>query len=88
MLQALQGVAGIVQTHNENASARGIIDMTADQQQGQIVPPSAEKGEYSSRKRTKISNQKTETQITLHKQQSVGLTMSTTAKNIIVFSKF
>ena len=76
MLQALQGVLGIVQTHNENASARGINNLTDDQ--GQIVPPSAEKGGYGSRKQTKISNPKTERQITLCKQQSVGSTMPTT----------
>ena len=75
MLQELQGVPGIVQTHNKNASARGISDMTADQQQEQIVPLSAEKGESSSRKRIKISNPKTESQIAVRGQQSVGSTM-------------
>ena len=54
-LQALQGVSGIVQTPNERASARGISNLTDNQEQ--LVPPSAEKGESSSsRKQSKIGN--------------------------------
>ena len=76
MLQALQGVPGIVQTYNDNTSAKESSDMTNDHQHSQIVPLSAVKENGSPRKQIR-SDPTTETQIVVSKQLSVGLTKET-----------